>query len=192
MRVKAMIAITLAASLAARLSTRSAAEASMEVQMADVSAVTFASRADAEAFLSNALPLATAANPKYHTPGADYDRRWLIKSITFPRTEEGGVVVSIGETFEDYRDGALASRGTHQARFALDDVAISPETADDESEKGGKAQGVLFQCVGAACIHAVWDGEPSLSARTDIYIQDPNQKDGILSAFRALQEKRPR
>ncbi len=189
MRVKAMIAITFAASLAARLSTPSAAEATMEVQMADSSAPTFVSRADAEAFLSNALPAATAANPKYRTPGTDYDRRWLIKSITFPRAEGGGVIVSIDETFEDYRDGALVSQGTHQARFAIDDVTISLETADDESEKGGKAQGVLFQCVGAACIHAVWDGEPSLSVRTDIYVQDANLRDKILSAFRALQEK---
>ena len=157
--------------------------------MADSSASTFASRADAEAFLSNALPAATAANPKYHTPGSDYDRRWLIKSITFSRAGGGGVIVSIDETFEDYRAGALVSQGTHQARFAIDDVTISPETADDESEKGGKAQGVLFQCVGAACIHAVWDGEPALSAKTDVYVQDANLRDGVLSAFRALQEK---
>jgi hypothetical protein len=161
----------------------------MEVQVADNSAPTFVSRADAEAFLSDVLPAATAANPKYRTPGTDYDRRWLIKTITFPRAEGGGVVVSIDETFEDYRDGVLVSTGTHQARFAIDDVTISPETADDESEKGGKAQGVLFQCVGPPCVHAVWDGEPSLSARTDIYIEDASQRDGILSAFRALQGK---
>jgi len=157
--------------------------------MGDNSALTFASRADAEAFLAHALPAATAANPKYRTPGADYDRRWLIKSITFPRTEGGGVVVSIDETFEDYRDGALNSQGTHQARFAIDDVTISPETTDDISEKGEKAQGVLFQCVSAACIHAVWDGKPSLSARTDVYVQEANLRHRILSAFRALQEK---
>ena len=157
--------------------------------MADDSVPTFASQTDAEAFLSDALPAATAANPKYRTPGTDYDRRWLVKTITFPRAEGGGVIVSIDEDFEDYRDGALFSRGTHQARFTIDDVKISPETADDVSEKGEKALGVLFQCVGAPCVHSVWDGQQSVSARTDIYIQDSNQRERILSAFRALQEK---
>ncbi len=189
MRLKTMIAITLAASLAARLSTPSRAEASMEVQMADNSAAEFASQTDGEAFLSDTLPAATAANPKYRTPATDYDRRWLIRTIAFPRAEGGGVVVSFDESADDYRHGALVSQGTHQAQFAVDDVTISPETTDDESEKGEKALGVLFQCVGAACIHAVWDGKPSLSARTDIYVQDANQRDRVLSAFRALQEK---
>jgi hypothetical protein len=184
-----MVAVTLVATLAEGSSISSAAEATMEVQMADNLVPTFASRTDAEAFLSGALPAATAANPKYRTPGTDYDRRWLIKTITFSQAEGGGVIVSADEDFEDYRDGALVSRGTHQASFAIDDVRISPETADDVSEKGEKALGVLFQCVGAPCIRAVWDGHPSVSARTDIYIQDSNQRERILSAFRALQEK---
>lgn len=157
--------------------------------MADNAVPTFTSPTDAEAFLSHAVPAATAANPKYRTPGTDYDRRWLIKAITFSRAEGGGVIVSTDEDFEDYRAGALTSRGTHQARFAIDDVKILPETADDVSEKGEKAMGVLFQCVGAPCVHAVWDGQPSVSARTDIYIQDANQRERILSAFRALQNK---
>jgi hypothetical protein len=178
-----MIVVTLLAMLAEGFSTPSAA-----VQVADNSAPTFASQTHAEALLSGALPAATAANPKYRTPGTDYDRRWLIKTVTFSRAESG-VIVSTDEDFEDYRDGALVSRGTHQARFAIDDVKISPETASDVSEKGEKAMGVLFQCVGAPCIHAVWDGQQSVSARTDIYIQDSNQRERILSAFRALQEK---
>jgi len=184
------IAVTLVAMPAGGHSTSSAAaEATMEVQMADNAVPTFTSPTDAEAFLSDAVPAATAANPKYRTPGTDYDRRWLIKAITFSRAEGGGVIVSTDEDFEDYRAGALASRGKHQARFAIDDVKISPETADDVSEKGEKAIGVLFQCLGAPCVHAVWDGQPSVSARTDIYIQDANQRERILSAFRALQNK---
>jgi hypothetical protein len=184
-----MVAVTLAAIFAERLSTPSSAETSMEVQMADNSVPKNASHTDAEAFLSNALPAATAANPKYRTPGTDYDRRWLIKTITFSRAESGGVIVSLDEDFEDYRDGALVSRGTHEATFAIDDVTISPETADDVSEKGDRALGVLFQCVGAPCIDAVWDGQKSVSARTDIYVQDLSHRERILSAFRALQEK---
>lgn len=189
MRMSAtVIAVTLAAIPGAQFSTPSTAEAPVEVRMADNSVGAFPSQRDAESFLSDALPAATSANPKYRTPGTDYERRWLTKAITFTSAKDGGVVVSTDEDFEDYRDGALFSRGTHQARFAIDDVKIAPETADDVSQNGEKAQGVLFQCAGAPCIEAVWDGEKSFSARTDIYIQDPNRRETILSAFRALQE----
>jgi len=163
--------------------------ASTQVRMAENSVSTFAAQAQAEAFLSKALPTATAANPKYRTPGTDYDRRWLIKTVAFSRADDGGVVVSLGEDFDDYRNGALVSRGSHQARFALREVAISVETADDLSEHGQKAQGILFRCLGAPCVHAVWDGKPSVSARTDIYIQDAAERQKILSALQALQKK---
>lgn len=159
----------------------------MEVRLAGNSASTFASRSQAETFLSETLPAATAANPKYRTPGADYDRRWLIKTVTFPRADDGGLVVSLDEDFVDYRNGAVASRGAHEARFAIDAVMISPETTDDATERGEKAKGVLFQCPGAPCVHAVWDGKPSVSAQTDIYIQDARLRERILSAFQALQ-----
>ena len=68
MRLTMTIAVTVAATLAAGLSPLSPAEASMEVQMAENSVPAFASQKDAEAFLAEALPAATAANPKYHTP----------------------------------------------------------------------------------------------------------------------------
>src|SRR5271157_743588 len=102
----------------------------LEVKVADTAVPSFASEADAAAFLSDALPAATAANPKYHTPGTDYDRRWLIKTVEFSRGENG-VIVAMDEAFEDYRNGALVSRGAHQATFALNDVAIAPETTED-------------------------------------------------------------
>ena len=90
-----------------------------------------------------------------------------------PRSQSGGLIVSTDEDFEDYRNGALISRGTHQATFAIDDVTISPETADqDTTENGEKAMGVIFRCVGAPCIQAVWDGQKSASAWTDIYLQE--------------------
>jgi len=157
-----------------------------EVKVADTAVRSFASAADAEAFLSDALPAATAVNPKYHTPGTDYERRWLIKTVEFSRGENG-VIVAMDEAFEDYRDGALVSRGAHQATFALNDVAIAPETTEDLVDTGAKAQGVLFKCFGQPCVQAVWDGQKSVSAKTDVYIQDPAQRDQILSAFRALQ-----
>jgi hypothetical protein len=138
----------------------------------------FASKSEAEAFLDRALPAATAANPKYRSPGSDIETRWL-----------SGVVVSTAEAIEDYRAGALSAQRTHAATFAVDDVAISEETADDLGENGEKARGVLFTCVGAPRIEAVWAGEKSTSASTDVYLQDDTQRRQILDAFRALQEK---
>jgi hypothetical protein len=173
---------------AAAASAASSRVAPSEVQVAEAAAQSFASKADAEAFLSDAVPAATAANPKYRTPGTDYERRWLTRKIEFSRGESG-VIVSTDEVFEDTRNGAQISRGAHQAKFAIDDVAISLETTDDVAETGAKAQGVLFKCVGQPCIQAVWDGQPSISASTDIYIQEGRRRDQILAAFRALQGK---
>jgi hypothetical protein len=167
-------------------SATSSSSAPLRIQMAEAAVQPFASKADAEAFLSGALPVATAANPNYRTPGADYERRWLIRKIEFFRGE-GGAIVSIDEAFEDYRNGALVSRGTHEAKFGIDDVAISLETTEDVAGAGAKAQGVLFKCVGRPCIEAVWDGHKSVSASTDIYIQDERRREQILAAFRALQ-----
>jgi hypothetical protein len=149
----------------------------------------FASKSEAESFLARALPAATAANPKYHSPGSDVETRWLTKTISFKDNERGGVVISTAESVEDYRADALNAQRTHAATFAIDDVAISEETADDLAENGEKARGVLFTCIGAPCVEAVWSGEKSTSASTDIYLQDDTQRRQILDAFRALKEK---
>ena len=165
-----------------------------EINMAEnaakpAAAGAFASKSEAEAFLARALPAATAANPKYRSPGSDIETRWLTKTISFRATEGGVVVVSTAESVEDYRAHALSAQRTHAATFAVDDVAISEETADDLAENGEKARGVLFTCVGAPCIEAVWSGEKSMSASTDVYLQDETQRRQILDAFRALQER---
>src|SRR5208337_5154062 len=160
--------VVLSLGFAAAASGASSLAAPSEVQVAETAARSFASKADAEAFLSDAVPAATAANPKYRTPGTDYDRRWLTRKIEFSGGE-GGAIVSTDEVFEDTRNGAIVSRGAHQAKFAIDDVTISPETTDDVAGTGAKAQGVLFNCVGQPCIQAVWDGQKSVSASTDIY-----------------------
>jgi hypothetical protein len=167
-------------------SATSSSSAPLQIQVAETAVQPFASKADAESFLSGALPAATAANPKYRTPGADFERRWRTKKIEFS-SGEGGATVSIDEAFEDYRNGVVVSRGAHQAKFAIGDVAISFETADDVAETGAKAKGVLFSCVGQPCIGAVWDGQKSVSASTDIYIQEDIRRKQILAAFRALQ-----
>ena len=156
---------------------------------ANVPAGSFQSRAEAEAYLKRAVPAATEANPKFRSPGSDVLRRWLTRSVAFHASDDGGVIVSTSETFEDFRDGSLSGRGTHEAEFAMDDVRVSPETTDDVTESGEKAQGVVFTCVGAPCIHAVWDGQKSVAASTDIYLQDAARRDEILAAFQALRRK---
>lgn len=161
-----------------------------ELKLADAAAQPLASRADAEAFLSQDVPTATSANPKYRSPGKNAATRWLTRTIAFSQSQGGGVIVSTDEDIEDYRNGSLSSRGTHEATFAIDDVTVSPETSDrDTTESGEKAMGVIFRCVAAPCIEAVWDGKKSMSAWTDIYVQDAKSREQILAAFRALQKR---
>jgi hypothetical protein len=170
----------------------------------------FESKAEAEAFLARALPAATAANPKYRSPGSDIETRWLTKIIRFKGNERRGVIVSTVESVEDYRGGALSAGQTHVATFRIDDVAITEETTDDLAENGEKAHGVLFKCVGAPCIEDqrsegfhLGSGQPPLERplhpvvrietftrdSTDIYLQDATQRWRIIEAFQALQQK---
>jgi hypothetical protein len=165
-----------------------------EIHMADnvakpAAAELFASKSEAEAFLARALPGETAANPNYRSPGSDIETRWLTKTTGFKDKEGGGVIVSTSESVEDYRAHALSGQRTRAATFAVDDVVISEETADDLAESGEKARGVLFTCVRAPCIEAVWSGETSTSASTDVYLQDETLRRQIFGAFRALQQK---
>ena len=146
------------------------------------------SRAEAEAYLARAVPAATAANPKYRSPGEDVLTQWLTKSIAFHDAPGGGVIVATDETNDQYRNGALVTPGTHRATFAIDDVTVSLETADDMTETGEKALGVMFRCAGGPCIEAVWSGQKSTSSWTDIYIQDPEARERIFAAFRSLQK----
>jgi hypothetical protein len=181
----AMRAIVAASSIG--LSPAKSGEITKTGDAATSAAQSFASKSEAEAFLARALLAATAANPKYRSPGSDVDTRWLTKTVEFKDNESGGLVVSTDESVEDYRNGALSAQRTHEAAFAIDEVAISEETTDDLTETGDKARGVLFKCVGAPCIEAVWSGEKSTSAWTDVYVQDDTQRRQILRAFRAPQ-----
>jgi hypothetical protein len=159
-----------------------------EVKLADAGQA-FASKAEAEAFLSRAVPAATAANPKYRSSGKEVATRWLAKTIAFRESQSGGPIVSIDEDIEEYRNGSLKSRGTHQATFPIDDVTVALETSDqDTTESGEKAMGVIFRCVGAPCIQTVRDGQKSTGAWTDIYLQEAGSRNRILDAFRALQK----
>ena len=166
------------------------AKAAEGAQMAENATPTFATKGEAEAFLARALPEITAANPKYRSPDSDVDTRWLTKSVAFTHSATGGVFVTTDEEFEEYRKGELKSRGTHRARFALDEVSISLEaSSSDTTESGEKAMGVMFKCVGAPCIEAVWNGKASVSSWTDMYLHDATIRARVLAAFQALQTK---
>jgi hypothetical protein len=61
----------------------------------------------------------------------DVETPWLTETIGFKDDASGGGGVSTDESFEDYRDGALSARRTHEAAFAIDEVAISEGSTDD-------------------------------------------------------------
>ena len=154
-----------------------------EVQNAEAP---FANSAAAEAYLTATVPEAVAANPKYRAKVTGALTRWTIKAIAFLKTSDDGVEVSTDEAFDEYKSGKMIP-GTHRARFSIDDVTVQNEVSDsDTTESGAPALGVIFRCKGAPCIHANWNGEESMSAWTDIYINDANTLERVLAAFQAL------
>jgi hypothetical protein len=166
------------------------AEASKLVIAENVSAAkpqdSFASKAEAEAYLAHALLAATAANASYKAANSDIATRWLTKAIMF-RAADGGIVVSMNEEVLDYRGDALVREGTHDTEFAIDatDVALIDESGAIVGNLVA-AEGVLFKCRGAPCIQTARDGQKSVEAATDISIDDLGERGRIYSAFRAL------
>ena len=174
----------LAAGAAAFGAACTSAPAESETNVAEPPA--FATPAEAEDYLTKAVPDAVAANPKYRSKDTGVVTHWMVHSIVFGKTDDGSVEVSTDESFDEYRKDKMES-GTHHARFAVDEVTIEPEVSvHDVTESGKDALGVIFRCKGAPCIHAIWNGNPSMSAWTDIYIQDDATRERILAAFRAL------
>jgi hypothetical protein len=149
--------------------------------------ITFRSRDEAEAYLAKALPLATAANPKYRSQGGVLTQ-WLTKSIAFaPSRNPNGLSVAMSEEILDFRNGVQVRKGAHEAQFLIEDVRVSELTdSKDLTETGERARGIIFNCLHGKCISATWDGAPSPSDWTDISIQDPQTRANILSAFQAL------
>jgi hypothetical protein len=146
----------------------------------------FANSAETEAYLTATVPEAVAANPKYRAKVTGALTRWTLKSIAFGKTPDDSVEVSTDESFEEYRGGKVTP-GTHRARFPIDDVTVENEVSDfDTTESGAPALGVIFRCKGAPCIHANWNGDDSMSAWTDIYIDDAKTRERVLAAFQAL------
>jgi hypothetical protein len=160
--------------------------ATQSVKMASET-ITFRSREEAEAYLAKALPLATAANPKYRSQGGVLTQ-WLTKTIAFaPSRNSGGISVAMSEEILDFRDGVQVRKGAHEAQFLMEDVRVSELTdSKDLTENGEQARGVIFNCLSGKCISATWDGAPSPSDWTDISIQNSESRANILAAFQAL------
>jgi hypothetical protein len=147
----------------------------------------FATKEEAEAFLSKELPLATAANPKYRGEDGALTQ-WLTKESTFsPSKNPTGVLVRMSEGVLNFKNGAQISAGSHDVQFQIEDVAVSLLTSSqDLTETGEQAQGVIFKCISGKCVTHKWDGVESMSDWTDISIQDPDTREKILAAFLAL------
>ena len=148
---------------------------------------TFASRAQAMAYLSAALPKASSENPKYTTKRDGTVSRWLTDEVSFATQADGAVEVMTRERYTQTQGGKTEA-STHEARFSLADVAVEDYVADgDATPAGAPARGVIFRCAKAGCIAANWGGAPSRADKSDIYIQDEATRAKVLAAFRRLQ-----
>lgn len=148
--------------------------------------VTFASKKEAEDFLKRYLPIATAGNPKYRDDKGAVTQ-WLTKTIAFNADPSRGILVSTSEEIIEFENGAKGRVGSHEAAFSMQDVQVSErKDATDRTENGERALGIIFNCISGKCINAKWDGNPSSSAWTDIYLQDAALRAKILKAFQTL------
>jgi hypothetical protein len=150
----------------------------------------FASKEDAEAYLTKTIPLATAANPKYRGAEPGVLTQWLTRTVEFgPSSKPNGISVSTSETYLEFRNGAQTATATHDVRFAIEDVRISERTDDPTlTENGEKALGVIFNCQSGKCIATIWNGAASKVDWSDISVQDATLRANILKAFQVLKK----
>jgi hypothetical protein len=149
----------------------------------------FASKEGAKAFLAEALPRATAGNPKYRSSAEGVLSAWITRSIKFENAKDSNdLIVSMTEDALEFRGGAQTARGTHDTQFVLGAVTISERRDEGTLDENGKpALAILFQCASGKCIRAVYDGEPTMVDLTDISIQDAKLRAEILAAFQMLE-----
>lgn len=162
-------------------------EKSMSAETSTPNKSAFSSREDAERFLAGALPLATAANPRYFSTADKVETRWLTKSVEFRDGPAGqGIQVFMDEEFTEVRAG-VTTPGTHQAAFSLGEVKVSPHKDETATTDAGEAAlGIIFNCAAPGCIQAKWNGAESSADWTDIYLQDAALRGQILAAFEFL------
>jgi hypothetical protein len=150
----------------------------------------FASRKDAEEFLAQHLPSATAANPKYRSENAGNETAWITKTIKFGPGENGsGTLVSMSEEILEFHEGVRVATGSHEVAFLIEDVKIAERTdSTDRTETGDAALGIIFNCNSGKCIQSSYGGKPSTTDWADIYIQETSMRGKILKAFEALKQ----
>ena len=148
----------------------------------------FASKQEAEEFLARALPIATAANPRYRSQEPGGATAWITKTVKFgPGKNGGGRLVSMSEEVLGFRNGVQVTTGSHDVAFLIEDVKIT-ENRDPGTltENGDISLGVIFNCVSGKCIQSTHDGKQSLTDSGDISIQDDAMRAKILKAFQTL------
>ena len=149
----------------------------------------FASKREAEEFLAQYLPIATAANPKYRSQEPGATTAWITKSVKFgPGKSAGGRLVSMSEETLGFRNGAHVTTGSHEVAFEIDDVKVTEHRDPGTlTENGDISLGIIFKCNSGKCIQSAYDGKQSLTDWGDISIQDAALRSKILKAFQALQ-----
>jgi hypothetical protein len=151
----------------------------------------FASRKQAMDFLSDALPKATAENPKYLTKKDGTLSRWLTQELSFTPNADGAMGVLMRESYTQEKDGK-ATPGRHEAAFSLGEVEISEFTEPgDVTPEGQAARGLMFTCKAPGCVAATWGGQASRADKTDVSVQDDATRAKLLAGFRYLQTGRP-
>ncbi|MDE3174724.1 MAG: hypothetical protein KGM15_01270 [Pseudomonadota bacterium] len=150
----------------------------------------FASLLAAMDYIADALPRATADNPKYLTKADGTVSRWLTLDVRFV-TAEDAVRIAMRENFTQENEGKTTT-GRHEAEFSLSQVEISEFTEPgDVTPQGQAARGLLFTCKTPGCVAAKWGDQPSAADKTDISVQDDSARAKLLAAFRQLQTGRP-
>jgi hypothetical protein len=150
----------------------------------------FASKQEAEAYLSRFLPIATAGNPKYRSPNGGTETAWITRAVKFGHSKNPtGISVSMSEEVLEFRHGIRSATGAHEVAFQIEDVKIAErKDSGDVTEKGEPALGIIFNCHSGQCIQSTRDGKQSASEWADIYIQDATLRAKILKAFETLKQ----
>jgi hypothetical protein len=148
----------------------------------------FASKEDAEQYLAQYLPKATAGNPRYRTNDPDLAMAWVTKSIRFgPSASAEGISVSMSEEVLEFRKGVRGVPTSHEVEFSIEDVQVSELTdSPDLTENGEKSIGVIFRCNTGKCMRSTYNGASSMVDWGDISIQDATLRGNILKAFQTI------
>jgi hypothetical protein len=150
--------------------------------------VTFASKEDAEQYLAQFLPKATAGNPKYRTNDPDLAMAWITKAVRFgPSANANGILVSMSEEVLEFRKGVRGAPTAHEVEFSIEDVQVSELTdSPDLTENGEKSIGIIFRCNSGKCMRSTYNRASSMVDWGDISIQDATSRGNILKAFQTI------